>query len=74
MCVYIILFLYYTISILLVFALFSMIIDYDYMSRAFLRRLWRPDNWVNLLFKKSWIPRQDGKCCGYLGIEYYRIS
>lgn len=52
MCVYII-FFYYTTSILLVFALFSMIIDYDCMSRAFLRRLWRPDNWVMVLFKKA---------------------
>lgn len=44
------------------------------MSRVFFGRLWRPDNWVIQLFKKSWIPRQEGKCCGYLGTDFCPIS
>lgn len=45
----------------------------DYLSRAFLRWLRRPDHWVSELLKRSWIPRQ-GEVLWSLATDLYRIS
>lgn len=68
---------HFTPSILL-FALFSLIVDYEYMSKGIFEKVLGSlliGYWIMVLFKKSWIPRQDRKCCGHhLGTDFYRIS